>query len=714
MPLTAYTSKRPNAKRLKIFGCPIVVRHLDRKAKLDMNTSAGIFLGYTATDKNVVYRDSVTGHFKTATHVVFDEAGMTLPAAERSPAAKALQDLGYGNTPDDTTDVNADVTSQASTDDKPSPTYSTSMPSVTSDLHLQVKLLSVHGTLPVRATDGSAGYDVFSAVDKIIPPNTRCAIPLDIAITSPPGSYAQILSRSGLSLKHNVDVKAGVIDRDYTGNVQVILDNSSTTPFSIKIGDRIAQLVLLDIQTPPVLQVDELHTTVRGEKGFGSTGIAVTSATVPVSDATLKTDRELASAASMSPATIHNLNADSVSSPSMPATSDITAATVEKPYDIYFCTDPFDATMEVDVPIKGDHPTLGILSAYCDSRQRLQITDMAISTPGSRIKSWRTVLRKSYILKFNDFAVQTQEDLEHAIQQTRLRKMLKAKLIIATDKSYGVHPMEGILQIHFDQLNVIAKHLEDIKREEATHKMTNLPNPSTATIRVTDAEATMDPPPAPPPAMPPEDELAQSFTKKQLMKRADWPEWQQGIHKQLNQYWDQGMFSNPMPLPQNANALHMLWRYNLKACGTKKCRMVCNGSPRQKGTVTLGHTYANALDAASERLFWAIVANENLIAIGADVSNAFAEAPAPKAPLYLYIDDAFREWWTVHLRNEPIPADCNVVRVHNAIQGHPESPRLWEKHIDKILRELGMVPATHEPCLYSGYFQDTKVFSFVR
>jgi hypothetical protein len=86
------------------------------------------------------------------------------------------------------------------------------------------------------------------------------------------------------------------------------------------------------------------------------------------------------------------------------------------------------------------------------------------------------------------------------------------------------------------------------------------------------------------------------------MKRTDWPEWEKGIYKQLNQYWDQGMFSAPMSLPQNTNALHMLWRYNLKACGTKKCRMVCNGSPRQKGTVTIGHTYANALDAASERL----------------------------------------------------------------------------------------------------------------
>jgi hypothetical protein len=193
------------------------------------------------------------------------------------------------------------------------------------------------------------------------------------------------------------------------------------------------------------------------------------------------------------------------------------------------------------------------------------------------------------------------------------------------------------------------------------------------------------------------------------MKRTDWPEWEKGIYKQLNQYWDQGMFSAPMSLPQNANALHMLWRYNLKACGTKKCRMVCNGSPRQKGTVTIGHTYANALDAACERLFWAIVANENFIAIGADVSNAFAEAPAPKAPLYLYIDDAFRDWWTNHLQKPPIPADCTVVRVHNAIQGHPESPRLWEKHIDKILQQLGLTPTTHEPCLYSGDFHGERV-----
>jgi hypothetical protein len=97
------------------------------------------------------------------------------------------------------------------------------------------------------------------------------------------------------------------------------------------------------------------------------------------------------------------------------------------------------------------------------------------------------------------------------------------------------------------------------------------------------------------------------------------------------------------------------------------------------------------------------------VAIGADVSNAFAEAPPPKAPLYLYIDNTFREWWTNHLNRPPNPRECNVVRVNNAIQGHPESPRLWEKHIDGILKDIGLTPATHEPCLYSGKVDDHRI-----
>jgi dUTP pyrophosphatase len=81
---------------------------------------------------------------------------------------------------------------------------------------------------------------------------------LDIAITPPHGTYAQIMSLRGLSLKHNIDVRAGTIDRDYTGNIKVILDNSGTVPYTIKIGDRIAQMVLVNIKTPSVHDIIQL------------------------------------------------------------------------------------------------------------------------------------------------------------------------------------------------------------------------------------------------------------------------------------------------------------------------------------------------------------------------------------------------------------------------------------------------------------------------
>jgi len=68
------------------------------------------------------------------------------------------------------------------------------------------------------------------------------------------------------------------------------------------------------------------------------------------------------------------------------------------------------------------------------------------------------------------------------------------------------------------------------------------------------------------------------------------------------------------------------------------------------------------------------------------------------------IDEAFRDWWENHLNKPPIPPEYTVVRVNNAIQGHPESPRLWEKLIDGILRDIGLKPTRHEPCLYHGHF----------
>mmetsp|Transcript_6357 Transcript_6357/g.14900 ORF Transcript_6357/g.14900 Transcript_6357/m.14900 type:complete len:160 (-) Transcript_6357:136-615(-) len=92
-------------------------------------------------------------------------------------------------------------------------------------------------------------------------------------------SHASCLSwcaapRSGLAWKNFIDTGAGVIDADYRGNVGVILFNHSEDDFQVKVGDRVAQLVLERIYTPEVKEVDSLEDTARGEGGFGSTGVS--------------------------------------------------------------------------------------------------------------------------------------------------------------------------------------------------------------------------------------------------------------------------------------------------------------------------------------------------------------------------------------------------------------------------------------------------------
>jgi len=128
--------------------------------------------------------------------------------------------------------------------------------------------------MPTRTTDGAAGYDLYSAIQVTIDPKQRTLIPLDITITPPPGTYVQLHSRSGLAAKHGLDVKAGVIDADFTGNVTVIMQNHSEEPYTVQQGDRIAQMVFTAILTPELHQHNTTATTIRADNGFGSTGVA--------------------------------------------------------------------------------------------------------------------------------------------------------------------------------------------------------------------------------------------------------------------------------------------------------------------------------------------------------------------------------------------------------------------------------------------------------
>ena len=138
---------------------------------------------------------------------------------------------------------------------------------------LQVKKLYADAILPRRQTCDSAGYDISCYDTYVIPPHGKQLIDTGISFTVPKGTYGQLASRSGMSCK-GTHVGAGVIDRDYTGHVKVLLFNlNNEEDIVINKGDRVAQLILKNIQTPEVEEVEELSLTSRGSSGFGSTGV---------------------------------------------------------------------------------------------------------------------------------------------------------------------------------------------------------------------------------------------------------------------------------------------------------------------------------------------------------------------------------------------------------------------------------------------------------
>ena len=139
---------------------------------------------------------------------------------------------------------------------------------------LKVKRLTPDAILPTRGSPGAAGYDLHAAESHVILPGRRAVIATGLAIELPPGVYGRVAPRSGLAVKSGIQVGAGVIDPDYTGEVKVVLFNQGGgAPCVVKPGYRIAQLVLERFEVHETEEVGELGVTERGEGGFGSTGV---------------------------------------------------------------------------------------------------------------------------------------------------------------------------------------------------------------------------------------------------------------------------------------------------------------------------------------------------------------------------------------------------------------------------------------------------------
>ena len=114
------------------------------------------------------------------------------------------------------------------------------------------------------------GYNLFTPIDFQIQPKEQKTVFTDLAITPPEEYYAQLMSKSGLMVRYELEVKARVIDPDFTGNIGVVLKNNSDQPVECLAGEQIAQLLFIRVATPTLVQVTNLAKTERGEYGFGA------------------------------------------------------------------------------------------------------------------------------------------------------------------------------------------------------------------------------------------------------------------------------------------------------------------------------------------------------------------------------------------------------------------------------------------------------------
>ena len=143
-------------------------------------------------------------------------------------------------------------------------------------LGMEISILKLDPELPTptRAHGGDAGIDLYARIDQTLSPGARFPVPTGLAVAIPAGHAGLVVPRSGLAANHGIGVAngPGLVDSGYRGELKVILINHSDEEVKVLRGDRIAQLVIVQVPDVNLVEVSELPSSERGEGGFGSSG----------------------------------------------------------------------------------------------------------------------------------------------------------------------------------------------------------------------------------------------------------------------------------------------------------------------------------------------------------------------------------------------------------------------------------------------------------
>jgi hypothetical protein len=384
--------------------------------------------------------------------------------------------------------------------------------------------------------------------------------------------------------------------------------------------------------------------------------------------------------------------------PDEPPTATVSRVTLPSPDELTQSLQLLDISLNITEPaitetviLSGTHPTLGLVT-----EDHPEYTDTVILKrmhPGTichkTIPRWKSRLRGSIVRMIDEITVENSAQIPNIIRDKRTQGKSHVRIQFARPNFTALNG-EGIPTLNFDQLNVIAHHLNAIDTgEDQWQDKSTWPPISDESIALAIYKGLAIP----------------KLTRRKLEQSPAWDTFRSSEWIQLDKYHSQGMFGTPCAKPKDAIVLPWVWSYlykvdpvTLKDVG--KSRGTCNGGQKHGKIITLAETYAACVEQPAHRILWAVNTALNHIAIGIDVSNAYAEADGPDEKFYMVVDKQFHEWWTECLGNPPIPYGY-VIPILKNLQGHPEGPRLWHKHIHSIMLDsLDFKACTHEHCLY--------------
>ena len=383
-----------------------------------------------------------------------------------------------------------------------------------------------------------------------------------------------------------------------------------------------------------------------------------------------------------------------------------------------FTANPFAHTLSKTLKVTRRDSSFGMELAEDVLSNRAYVQEIKEKSSASRlfssIKATRNKIRGAYIVSIDGERVFSKEDALRALKRLHDEQVKEFQIEFAPEKRLDASQLRKALVEHdiFQPdapeyaAPVAQLSLEDIRAIAAIRfPDIDFTDPSVSTeeigVHINAIQSK---------SLTPEEEALGHFTRRKLKTLSTWPKWQAGERQQLDHFHSLGMYGSPVKRPADAIVLRPHWQYRVKGDGTRRSRNCCDGSPRSAPVLHgIASTYSSCVDQPVQRLFVALSAHLGFPIYGGDAKDAYAHSPPPENPTYVSIDDAYAEWYE-HRFNKKVDRS-HVLPVLHALQGHPESGRLWEQHINSILTspELGFRHTTHDRTIYSAVFDGVTV-----